>query len=103
MRILVEFTIPSSTGNEVVRSGKVGKVFEQLVEEFHPEAMYMFPKDGERAGLMVIESDDPGLDVQIGERLWFGLNAKVTVTPCMSGEDLGKALASIEQIIRRYG
>ncbi len=103
MRMLVEFTFPSAVGNEVVRSGKVGKVFEQLGEEFHPEAMYMFPRDGERAGLMVIETDDPGFDAQIGERLWFGLNAKVTVTPCMNGEDLGKALADVDKIIQQYG
>jgi hypothetical protein len=41
--------------------------------------------------------------VEIAERFFFGLNAKVEMVPVMALEDLQKGLSSIEGIVRRYG
>ena len=102
MRILVEFSFPTDAGNDSVRSGRIGKVFQQLGDDLKPEAMYFFPSGGDRAGLMVVNTDDPGIAAMVGERLWFGLHAKVKLTPCMNGDDLGKALTQMPKIIQNF-
>lgn len=103
MRILVEFSIAADIGNDAVKSGKIEKIFRQLGEDLRPEAMYFFPAGGDRAGILVVNTEDPAVGVAIGERLWFGLQAKVKLTPCMNGDDLGKGLSSLPQIIQNYG
>jgi len=99
---MVEFSVPTKHGNEVVRSGKIDKVFRKLGEDFKPEAMYFFPANGIRSGVIFLQSDNPALCVAIGERLWFGLRAEIKVTPVMNAEDLGKGLAELPKIVENY-
>ena len=41
--------------------------------------------------------------VEMAERFFFGLNAKVEMVPVMALEDLEQGLSSIEGIVQRYG
>jgi|SRR5215831_4086077 len=102
MRFMIQFSIPTQYGNEVVRSGKVDKVFKKLGEDLKPEAMYFYPDEGLRAGCIFIQSDNPAIGVAVGERLWFGLQAQVKITPVMNGEELGKGLSEVAKIIQNY-
>ena len=102
MRYLVQFTVPTAHGNESIRSGRLQKVFTQLMADLKPEAAYFFPADGQRAGLLVINSDSPMVDLEVGERFWLGLQASVKITPCMTGDDLGKGLAGLPKILQSY-
>lgn len=72
------------------------------MEEFKPEAAYFFPENGQRGGLMVINAADSSDLVKVAESVWFGLQADISVTPVMSGEDLGKGLDGIESLVKRY-
>ena len=103
MRFMVQFSIPTQQGNEAVRSGKIEKVIKKLGEEFKPEAMYFYPADGLRSGCLVIQSDNPAICAAVGERMWFGLQAQIKVTPVMSAEDLGKGLSEMGKILENYG
>ena len=40
---------------------------------------------------------------EIAERFFFGLNAKIEMTPVMNADDLHKALTGIQGTIQRYG
>jgi hypothetical protein len=40
---------------------------------------------------------------EIAERFFFGLNAKIEMTPVMAVDDLQKALSSVQPTIQRYG
>jgi len=102
VRFMIEFSVPTPQGNDVVRSGKIERVFRKLGEDLKPEAMYFYPDAGVRAGCMFIQTDNPSLCVSIGERLWFGLQAHVKVTPVMNAEELGKGLAELPKIIENY-
>jgi len=103
MRFMVEFRVPTQYGNDAVRSGRIEKVVKKLVEEFKPEGMYFYPADGLRAGCLFIQSEDPAICAAIGERMWFGWQAEVKVTPVMTAEDLGKGLgAEMPGIIANY-
>lgn len=44
MRIMIHFSFSADTGNSAIRSGKVEKVFAQILEDLKPEAAYFFPE-----------------------------------------------------------
>jgi hypothetical protein len=103
MRIMVKFAVPVGAGNNAIRSGKIEKVFQQMLDELKPEAAYFFPDGGERAGLLVVDMQDPSQIAQTAERFFFGLDAKIEMAPVMNAEDLRKGLSGIQSIIQRYG
>jgi len=100
---MIEFTFPADTGNDAIRSGKVEKVFKQIAQELKPEAAYFFPQGGERGGLIVVDMTSSSQIVEIAERFFFGLNAKVEMVPVMALEDLQQGLSGIQGIVQRYG
>ncbi len=103
MRIMVKFSVPVEAGNAAIRSGKLEKVFEQLLEDLKPEAGYFYPGGGERAGFFIVNMEDSWQVADTVERFFFGLNAKVELTPVMNGEDLHKALSGVPNIVENYG
>ncbi len=103
MRIMVKFSFPVEAGNAAVRSGKLEKVFQQLLEDLKPEACYFYPENGERGGFFVVNMEDSSQIADIAERFFFGLNAKIELTPVMNGEDLQKGLSGVSDTIDRYG
>ena len=46
MRMMVRFHFPVDPGNDLIRSEKVGQIFEQLAADLKPEAMYLYPEQG---------------------------------------------------------
>ena len=103
MRIMVKFSVPVEAGNAAIRSGKLQKVFEQLLEDLKPEAGYFYPGGGERAGFFIVNMEDSWQVADTVERFFFGLDAKVELTPVMNGEDLHKALDGVPNIVENYG
>jgi hypothetical protein len=103
MCIMIKFRFPVDAGNSSVRSGKVGKVFQQIMEELKPEAAYFFPVGGEGAGLFVVEMQESSQVAERAERFFFGLNARIEMVPVMAAEDLQKGLSGVQGITQRYG
>lgn len=103
MRVMVKFSFPTESGNAAIRSGKVEKVFQQLMEDLKPEATYFYPEGGQRAGHFVVNMEDPSQVAGAVERFCFGLNAKIEMVPVMNGDDLHEALAGVQDIAKRYG
>jgi hypothetical protein len=102
MRTMLKFSIPVEAGNEAIRTGKIGKVFEQLMQELSPEAAYFYADAGLRTGIIVFNMQDESGVVGAVERLSFGLRANVALTPVMTAEDLQKGLGGIEAILKNY-
>ena len=103
MRVMIKFTFPVDAGNDAIRSRKVEKVFKQIAEALKPEAAYFFPQGGERGGLLVVDMTASSQIVEMAERFFFGLNAKVEMVPVMALQDLQQGLSGIEGIVQRYG
>ena len=103
MRVMIKFSFPVEAGNNAIRTGKLEKVFQQIVEDLKPEAGYFYPLDGDRGGFFIVNMQESAQIAEIAERFFFGLNAKVELTPVMAADDLHKALASVPETIRRYG
>jgi hypothetical protein len=103
MRMMIKFAIPIDAGNEANRNGKLQKVFQQLAEDLKPEAAYFFPEGGERAGFFVVDMRESSQVAEIGERFFYGMNARIEMTPVMNAEDLQKALSGVRATVQRYG
>jgi hypothetical protein len=103
MRTMLRFKFPVGPGNEVIRSGKIGKFFEQLMADLKPEAAYFYPEAGERGGIMVFDMQDASWVAGVVERFKFGLQAHIELMPVMNQDDLQKALAGVDEIIKNYG
>ena len=103
MRVMIKFRFPVESGNAAIKSGKVEKVFQQLMEELKPEAAYFYPEGGERAGHLVVNMTESSQIAEIAERFFFGLNASIEMTPVMAADDLAKGLSSVPATIQKYG
>jgi hypothetical protein len=103
MRVMIKFAIPIDAGNEGNRSGKLQKVFHQLAEDLKPEAGYFFPERGDRAGFFVVDMQESSQVAEIAERFFYGMNAKIEMTPVMNADDLQRALSGAQQTVHRYG
>jgi hypothetical protein len=100
---MIKFAFPVEAGNEAMRSGKLQKIFQQLAEDLEPEGGYFFPSGGERSGFFVVDIRESSQVAEIAERFFFGLNAKIEMTPVMAVDDLQKALSGVQGTIQRYG
>jgi hypothetical protein len=93
MRIMIKFALPVEASNDAMRSGKLQRVFQQLVEDLKPEAAYFFPNGGERGGFFVVDMQESSQVAEYSEGFFFGLNAKIEMLPVMAAEDLQRALS----------
>ena len=103
MRVMVKFSFPVDAGNEAVRSGKLEKVFQQLMDDLKPEAAYFHAVDGDRGGFFVVNMQESSQIADIAERLFFGVSAKIELVPVMTADDLRKGWSGVQETIRRYG
>jgi hypothetical protein len=53
MRVMVRFSFPVDAGNAAIRTGKVEKVFQQMMEDLKPEAAYFHAVDGDRVASLL--------------------------------------------------
>lgn len=103
MRMMVTFSFPTDSGNDIVGSGKIAQIFEKLMGDIKPEAVYLHPVDGQRGGHVIINMADSSEVAGVGERFWIALKAHVTMTPVMNPEDLQKGLSGVGEIVKRFG
>jgi len=102
MRMMVTFSFPNDSGNDVVSSGKIAQIFDKLMADIKPEAAYMYPVNGQRGGHVIINMTDSSEVAGVAERFWFGLKANVTMTPVMAPDDLQKGLGGVGDIVKRF-
>jgi hypothetical protein len=104
MRVMIKFALPVEASNDAIRSGKLQKVFHQLVEDLKPEAGYFYlQEEGKRGGFFVVDMQESSQIAEIAERFFLGLNAQVELVPVMAADDLLKGLSSAAGTIQRYG
>jgi hypothetical protein len=101
--MMIKFALPVEASNDAIRTGKLQRVFAQVVEDLKPEAAYYFPQEGQRGGMFIVDMQQSSQIAEIAEKLFFGLNAKVEMVPVMAADDLHHGLAGVQDTIRRYG
>jgi hypothetical protein len=98
MRMLLKVVLDTEAANEVFRSGAAAEALDQIQEALQPEALHGFVEDGQRAFFAVFDLADPSEIPVVSEPLYQRANVKITLTPCMTVEDVKKG---VEEAARR--
>ena len=93
MRMMLRTHLDAHDGSEAIKSGALQKAIGAFIEKFKPEAAYFMTDNGMRSGLYVFDMKDSNLCPVIAEP-FFDLGCKVTLSPCMTPEDLQAGLAA---------
>lgn len=104
MRMLMKVSFPVESGNAAARSGTLGTTVKGILDELKPEAAYFVANEfGERSGYIVFDLKDTTQIPSIAEPWFLAFNARLTITPAMTPQDLANAGAGIEQAVKIYG
>jgi hypothetical protein len=104
MRMLLRVSIPVEAGNAAAKSGTLGTTVERILADLKPEASYFFADDnGQRSASIVFDMKDPSEIPAVAEPWFLAFNAKVSLRPVMSPQDLAKAGLSIGNAAKQFG
>jgi hypothetical protein len=104
MRMLLRVSIPVEAGNAAVKAGTLGSTIERILAELKPEAAYFFADDdGNRSGSVVFDMKETSQIPAIAEPWFLAFNAKVSLRPVMTPQDLAAAGPSITKTGKQYG
>lgn len=104
MRMLLRVSIPVEAGNAAAKAGTLGSTIEGILAGIKPEAAYFLADDhGQRSGVIVFDLQDASQIPAVAEPWFLAFNAKVSIQPVMTPQDLGKAGASIGDAVQKYG
>ncbi|MFD3661603.1 hypothetical protein ACFWVF_13575 [Streptomyces sp. NPDC058659] len=95
MRMLLKVQMDTQASNEAFKQGNLQKIMEKAMAELRPEAAYFTTQDGCRTAFIFFDLADPSQMPKISEPFFLQLDAKVSYTPVMNGEDLAKGLAAL--------
>ncbi|WP_217209892.1 hypothetical protein [Streptomyces sp. AC550_RSS872] len=95
MRVLLKAHFDTEKGNQLISSGKMGGLIQDIVDRVHPEAAYFLPDEGERTAFLVFDLEDTAQIPVITEPLFREGNATVSYTPVMNLEDVQKGLSQL--------
>lgn len=96
MRVLLQAHLDTEKTNEVIRSGKMPQLMQEIMESFKPEASYFGPDGGVRSMFLVFDMQDTSQMPPITEQLFQSFGATVDYTPVMNMEDLQKGLSQLK-------
>ncbi|MGC2612868.1 MAG: hypothetical protein WA354_02480 [Terracidiphilus sp.] len=104
MRMLLRASIPVESGNAAAKAGTLGSTIEKILADLKPEAAYFIADDdGNRSGSIVFDMQDQSQIPSIAEPWFLAFNAKVSIRPVMTPQDLAKAGPSIANAAKQYG
>ncbi len=104
MRMLLRVSIPVESGNAAAKAGTLGTTIEKILADLKPEAAYFIADDdGNRSGSMVFDMQDQSQIPSVAEPWFLAFNAKVSIRPVMTPQDLAKAGPSIANAAKQYG
>jgi hypothetical protein len=104
MRMLLRVAIPVETGNAAAKAGTLGSTIEGILAGLKPEAVYFFLDDvGQRTASVIFDMKDAADMPAIAEPWFLAFNAKVSLRPVMTPQDLAAAGPAIGQAVKTYG
>lgn len=102
--MLLRVSIPVETGNAAAKAGTLGSTIEKILADLKPEAAYFIADDnGCRSGSIVFDMKDTSQIPAVAEPWFLAFNAKISIRPVMTVQDLAAAGPSIGKAVQDYG
>jgi hypothetical protein len=104
MRMLLRVSMPVESGNAHAKAGTLGTTIEKILKDLKPEAAYFFSDDdGNRSGSIVFDLKDVSQIPAIAEPWFLAFNAKLSLRPVMTPQDLAAGGAGIAAAVKHFG
>jgi hypothetical protein len=103
MKYLMKVSMPTDASNERIKDPQFGKKMQEILADVKAEAVYFTTICGNRGCYAVVNINDASQMPALAEPFFLWLNAEVTFIPVMTPEDLGKADASIQAAVKKWG
>ena len=104
MRMLLKATLPNEPANSMIRNGTFEPTLKKVLADLKPEAAYFIASDsGERCGLIVFDMKESSELPKVAEPFFLAFNARVTVRPTMTPQDLAAAGPGFERAVKEFG
>ena len=104
MKYLMRVKWPTAaSSNDFLKDPKFGEKMQEALADVKAEAAYFTTLCGNRGCFIVVNMDDASQMPAIAEPFFMWLKAEIDFYPVMTPEDLGKAGASIENAIKKWG
>jgi len=96
--------MPVEAGNAAAQAGTLGSTVERIVADLKPEAAFFFIDDnGDRSASIVFDMKETSQIPAIAEPWFLAFNAKVSLRPVMSPQDLAAAGPAIAGAAKSFG
>ncbi|MFJ5260898.1 hypothetical protein ACIQAC_10600 [Streptomyces sp. NPDC088387] len=95
MRVLLKASMDTEKANEAIRSGTLGKLIQEAMEQIKPEAAYFTTENGQRTAFLFFDMQDSSQMPVISEPFFLNLDAKISYTPVMNMDDVTKGLSQL--------
>jgi hypothetical protein len=100
--MLLKVSIPVEAGNAAAQAGVLGTTIQRILDEIKPEAAYFAEDNGERTGYIFFDMKESSQLPAVAEPWFLAFNAKITVRPAMTPQDLAQAAPSIERAVKAH-
>ncbi len=102
MKFMITVNIPVEDSNDIIKSGQLSNVLQQVLGDVKPEAVYFAPSMGTRSMFVIVDIADGSKIPSVLEPFWLGLNASIEMTPLFTMDEMKKAGPDIEALAKRY-
>ena len=97
IRMMLKVQISPATGNQAIKAGDQGKIFEAMMEKIKPEAVYFTQEDGPRTVYYVYTIHDTADFAAIHEPFIQGFGARVYDMPALTWDELKAGFEAIDE------
>src|ERR1700676_4371250 len=102
MRMMLKVSIPVQEGNAAMRDGSLQTTIQKILGDLKPEAAYFAEDNGDRTGYIFFDMKNSSDLPAVAEPWFLAFNAKITVRPAMTPQDLAAAGPAIASAVKTF-
>jgi hypothetical protein len=102
MRCLIIARANTEAANQLISSGRIAALIQQMLSDIQPEAAYFAPSSGQRTIYLVADLAEASQLATKLEPFWLALRAEVEIIPVMTGEDLQRGIEALTPVLGKY-